>query len=321
MRKIVTLLTITCLTLPLGGCLLAAAAGGAGTWWATDQYQKSQSKQERAVEKRYQRKMETKLEEERGRAMASQRRFLGDINTRYMEGGLTKLLSIHSTYEKGLVTLYGTVPSPKVAERAIAIASSMKGVQEVRSNLVVLDVELIPRNKIKRIPRPKSGLGSSVITPNNARPSATDNAQTRHKSAPRQPRATAPHAMPAYATPPQGKTPPLGQDRNNTNNHKQTITPLNKKANTAQPKGRHVTKQDTSPTITKRPPPPGRLPSVSKPTPSFPHMSPPKTPPPPASTIAKPKPASSNVSKTKKPPVASRPQEPVLVPPIIKQTH
>ncbi|WJW76031.1 BON domain-containing protein [Thiohalobacter sp. IOR34] len=60
------------------------------------------------------------------------------INSRYVKDSLVPALDINVDTYRGVVTLYGSVGSRAVAERAVAIARSVKGVKRVVSKLTVV---------------------------------------------------------------------------------------------------------------------------------------------------------------------------------------
>jgi hyperosmotically inducible protein len=60
------------------------------------------------------------------------------INTRYVKDDLINAFDINVDTYQGIVTLYGTVPSPQVAQRAVQLAQSVNGVKRVVSKLNVV---------------------------------------------------------------------------------------------------------------------------------------------------------------------------------------
>lgn len=59
------------------------------------------------------------------------------INTRYVQDGMVKARTINVDTYNGVVTLYGTVPSQAVADRAVNIARGVKNVRQVVSKLSI----------------------------------------------------------------------------------------------------------------------------------------------------------------------------------------
>jgi hyperosmotically inducible protein len=59
------------------------------------------------------------------------------INTRYVQDKQVSALAINVDTYRGVVTLYGKVPSQTVAQRAVEIARNVKGVKQVVSKLTV----------------------------------------------------------------------------------------------------------------------------------------------------------------------------------------
>ncbi|WP_297527316.1 BON domain-containing protein [Thiohalobacter sp.] len=60
------------------------------------------------------------------------------INARYVKDPEVPALDINVDTYRGVVTLYGSVGSQRVASRAVAIAGSVKGVRRVISKLTVV---------------------------------------------------------------------------------------------------------------------------------------------------------------------------------------
>lgn len=141
------ILVIVILSLPLAGCFtLGLAAGAGGAYVASKEFEKSQEKQKRAAEKDAVRSARAEWERERSKSSGADAKTAAIINARLLGGELTKVITIHTLVRSGVVTLFGNVPSQKVAERAIEVARSMPGVKEVRSNLVVVEMQIIPVN-------------------------------------------------------------------------------------------------------------------------------------------------------------------------------
>ncbi len=61
----------------------------------------------------------------------------GEIKGKILKDPDLKVLAIHVQTTEGNVTLSGAVPSTTVADRAVSLAKSTKGVKSVRSNLKV----------------------------------------------------------------------------------------------------------------------------------------------------------------------------------------
>ena len=59
------------------------------------------------------------------------------VNSHYIKDGMVKARTINVDTYNGVVTLYGTVPSQAVADRAVEIARGVKGVRQVVSKLSI----------------------------------------------------------------------------------------------------------------------------------------------------------------------------------------
>jgi hyperosmotically inducible periplasmic protein len=59
------------------------------------------------------------------------------INSHYISDDVVKARKINVDTHRGVVTLYGTVPNQDVANRAVSIARSVKGVKQVISKLTI----------------------------------------------------------------------------------------------------------------------------------------------------------------------------------------
>ena len=59
------------------------------------------------------------------------------INSRFVKDDLVKARTINVDTYNGVVTLYGNVANQSVADRAVAIARSVKGVRQVVSQLSI----------------------------------------------------------------------------------------------------------------------------------------------------------------------------------------
>lgn len=64
------------------------------------------------------------------------------VDRKFLSGGLTGRLSLDVRVERGIVTVFGTVPSREVANRAIDIARRVPGVKQVISELVIYESTL-----------------------------------------------------------------------------------------------------------------------------------------------------------------------------------
>lgn len=60
------------------------------------------------------------------------------INAAYVKDDLVSALDINVDTRNGVVTLYGSVSSGRVATRAVQLARSVKGVKQVHSKLTVV---------------------------------------------------------------------------------------------------------------------------------------------------------------------------------------
>lgn len=60
------------------------------------------------------------------------------INARYVKDSRVSALDINVDTRRGVVTLYGSVASQQIADRAVEIARSVKGVRQVISKLTVV---------------------------------------------------------------------------------------------------------------------------------------------------------------------------------------
>lgn len=60
------------------------------------------------------------------------------INTRYVRDDTVKAMEINVDTYRGVVTLYGSVSSQRVADRAVELARGVKGVKRVISKLTVV---------------------------------------------------------------------------------------------------------------------------------------------------------------------------------------
>lgn len=59
------------------------------------------------------------------------------VNTRFIQDDMVKARTINVDTYRGVVTLYGTVSSQAVIDRAVEIARGVKGVRQVVSKLTV----------------------------------------------------------------------------------------------------------------------------------------------------------------------------------------
>ena len=131
--------------LPLGGCFLGMAAATAGTSYAVGkEYNRYQD---------YKVQNDQKQLEWRSREIANSKQnvisiqdaeTISQLNQRFVGGGLTPVMTVHSAVNNGVVTLNGRVPSRVIADRAVAIAREMPDVEQVISNLMIVDMMIVP---------------------------------------------------------------------------------------------------------------------------------------------------------------------------------
>ena len=69
--------------------------------------------------------------------VASDARISSAINTRYVKDALISAFAINVSTYRGTVTLHGRVPSQQSAQRAVALARSVAGVNHVVDRLTV----------------------------------------------------------------------------------------------------------------------------------------------------------------------------------------
>lgn len=161
----------------LGGCIpmmLAGATAGT-TYVVADQYSEARQKQDRAIEREAVRRARTQWEQQQQRALNQDEVIRDQIANSYLSGQLTRVITVHTTVENGVVTLIGNVPDRAVAERAIQLARSTPGVREVRSQLVVVPVRLQPVDENALISRTDQPGEQPIIlqpAPNNVPPQA-----------------------------------------------------------------------------------------------------------------------------------------------------
>jgi hyperosmotically inducible protein len=113
MIRLLLLIQSLCLLLVLGGCA-AAVVGGA----AAGGYYVAQSDRTAAE-------------------IASDTTITSSINTLYVRDQLVSAFDVNVDTSRGVVTLYGNVPSQQAAQRAVELARSVAGVKRVQSKLAV----------------------------------------------------------------------------------------------------------------------------------------------------------------------------------------
>jgi len=143
-KKFLNVILILSCGATLTGCALAAVGGAGATYWGLGEYNKAKGKQKKSLEKRVTRETRSQLERERVQTLSRDEQVAGKINGRLISGELTKVIEIHTLVRDGVVYLYGNVPSGKVAERAIKISRSQKGVRDVVSYLSVVEMKITP---------------------------------------------------------------------------------------------------------------------------------------------------------------------------------
>ncbi len=141
-RFFIHILLIIILSMPLSGCWLGAALGGAGGYFAGKKMK--DEKAEKSLEKRIRYEERSELEKQKQVAMNQDEKLQAKIAVRLLGGGLTKIMTVQALVNEGVVTLYGNVPSPKIAHRAIEVARRMPGVKSVISNLTVIEYTITP---------------------------------------------------------------------------------------------------------------------------------------------------------------------------------
>ena len=103
---------VLCLGL-LGGCAAAVVGGAAAGGYYVGQDERTASE------------------------IAQDATITSTVNTRYIRDDLVKARHINVDTHRGVVTLYGKVPSQAAASRAVAIARGVDGVRQVNSKLTI----------------------------------------------------------------------------------------------------------------------------------------------------------------------------------------
>lgn len=146
--KIRTSLLLLSTATALSACdPITLGLGLGGGYVASREVNKSQEKKERAVDRRIEREQQYYQEQDRSQAQASDQQIATQMTFGMLGGGLTNVLSITADVRGGVVTLYGTVPSPTVADRAVDIARRTPGVREVVSRLNIMEMQITPTGK------------------------------------------------------------------------------------------------------------------------------------------------------------------------------
>jgi hypothetical protein len=134
----------------LNGCIEAAlvgAAGGAG-YITNQEIDKNVEKRRYAVEREERYKYEDKLKQERTLMQAKlptkDEYLTNQILRSYLAGELTHVFAVTPQVQNGVVTLFGVVPSPTIADRAVASASRIPGVKQVVSRLMINERKIEP---------------------------------------------------------------------------------------------------------------------------------------------------------------------------------
>lgn len=70
--------------------------------------------------------------------IASDTAITSTINSRYVKDDLVSAFDVNVDTNRGIVTLYGNVPSQQAAQRAVELARTVKGVHRVQSKLTVV---------------------------------------------------------------------------------------------------------------------------------------------------------------------------------------
>ena len=70
--------------------------------------------------------------------IASDTAITSTINSRYVKDDLVSAFDVNVDTNRGIVTLYGNVPSQRAAQRAVELARTVKGVNRVQSKLTVV---------------------------------------------------------------------------------------------------------------------------------------------------------------------------------------
>ncbi len=255
------------LLFPLTGCLeTAVGAGAVGAGYiANQEITRTAEKRRAKVEREERRKYEDRLRKEQdifeSKLPSGDERAEQALTARLLGGQLTHVLSISPRVENGVVTLYGVVPSPVIADRAVAAASQIPGIRGVNSQLMInerrIEPILGPDGKPVRPPyahRPNRGVQQQPDVMRPVRPDSTP----PNVPPPRGARAPAP-APPQLAPPPTRRSAPppaivpltpLVPNANWMNNQR------NIAEDTA---GGVATASDRGPAMVVAPPPPGSL--------------------------------------------------------------
>ncbi len=151
-RRYSTLLVFSAALLPVALVLAACdpitlALGVGGGYVASKEISTSREKQAHAQDRRVDREKQYYEEQDRKQATAEEQRLTMQINEALLGGGMTQLMSVHVEAHGGTVSLYGTLPSATVADRAVEAARSVKGVQDVVSHLTIMEMQVIPTGK------------------------------------------------------------------------------------------------------------------------------------------------------------------------------
>jgi len=70
--------------------------------------------------------------------IASDTAITSNINSRFVADDLVSAFDVNVDTYRGVVTLYGNVPSQQAAQRAVELARSVRGVTRVQSKLTVV---------------------------------------------------------------------------------------------------------------------------------------------------------------------------------------
>jgi hypothetical protein len=148
-----SILALATLTLPFSGCVplsVGAVAGTGAGYYLRGNIEEEKRKEVMQAADKVKRENETELKRLRGSDI--DRRMQQDISTRMLSGGLTQVFSVQASVTNGRAVLSGTVPSRRVADRAVQIAQQTPGVKEVISNLYVVESEITPIGETQPIP-------------------------------------------------------------------------------------------------------------------------------------------------------------------------
>lgn len=113
MNRLIMVLLVTVWIGTLGGCAAAVVGGAAAGGYYVGQDERTAGQ------------------------IATDASITSTINTRYIQDDLVKARTINVDTYNGVVTLYGTVANQAVADRAVAIARSVKNVRQVVSKLSI----------------------------------------------------------------------------------------------------------------------------------------------------------------------------------------